>query len=550
VGLVNKIIGFSAAHDSSVCIFENGKVLNFLKEERVTKKKRDLYPIKSLYQLDYQNEKVDLAYSTPTQDSTTYNATRHFVKKAFNLDNSFDYSDEHHLVHANLAFYDSGFSEALVFVIDRNGSIVGQSMRESETVYIASYPNNFKQIYKNFWVFDNSAHEYVSKLKKENPDCEFNASSMFGIVKVYETATMLIKQHVLENGKTMGLSAYGDKTKIYPDLFVNGHVPNDYYFGHTNFQDFRAATYTALENISTDNINENNYQEYADYAWNIQKQTQEAVASMINKYVQKTGIKNVCITGGYGLNVVANHYYITQFPDINFFFEPLADDSGNSIGSAMKCYRDTTLDTTINKLEHTFFNGKKYKINDIDGQDVSVEDVAKLLSNGKSVAVYNGIAEAGPRSLGNRSILFDCRDKNSKDKVNKIKKREWYRPFAGMVLESEANKYFEMGQINKSEFMTVSFPVKKSALEIIPGVVHVDETCRIQTVNQDNPIMFNLLNEFKKITGTGILLNTSFNLAGMPLVETPEDAIYTLKNSVLDYVWFPEISKLVSKENF
>jgi carbamoyltransferase len=550
VGLVNKIIGFSAAHDSSVCIFENGKVLNFLKEERVTKKKRDLYPIKSLYQLDYQNEKVDLAYSTPTQDSNTYNATRHFVQKAFNLDNSFDYSDEHHLVHANLAFYDSGFSEALVFVIDRNGSIVGQSMRESETVYIASYPNNFKQIYKNFWVFDNSAHEYVSKLKKENPDCEFNASSMFGIVKVYETATMLIKQHVLENGKTMGLSAYGDKTKIYPDLFVNGHVPNDYYFGHTNFQDFRAATYTALENISTDNINENNYQEYADYAWNIQKQTQEAVASMINKYVQKTGIKNVCITGGYGLNVVANHYYITQFPDINFFFEPLADDSGNSIGSAMKCYRDTTLDTTINKLEHTFFNGKKYKINDIDGQDVSVEDVAKLLSNGKSVAVYNGIAEAGPRSLGNRSILFDCRDKNSKDKVNKIKKREWYRPFAGMVLESEANKYFEMGQINKSEFMTVSFPVKKSALEIIPGVVHIDETCRIQTVNQDNPIMFNLLNEFKKITGIGILLNTSFNLAGMPLVETPEDAIYTLKNSVLDYVWFPEISKLVSKENF
>jgi predicted NodU family carbamoyl transferase len=177
VGLVNKIIGFSAAHDSSVCIFENGKVLNFLKEERVTKKKRDLYPIKSLYQLDYQNEKVDLAYSTPTQDSTTYNATRHFVQKAFNLDNSFDYSDEHHLVHANLAFYDSGFSEALIFVIDRNGSIVGQSMRESETVYIASYPNNFKQIYKNFWVFDNSAHEYVSKLKKENPDCEFNASS-------------------------------------------------------------------------------------------------------------------------------------------------------------------------------------------------------------------------------------------------------------------------------------------------------------------------------------------------------------------------------------
>ena len=270
---------------------------------------------------------------------------------------------------------------------------------------------------------------------------------------------------------------------------------------------------------------------------------------MINKYIEKTGIKNVCITGGYGLNVVANHYYITQFPDVNFFFEPLADDTGNSIGAAMKCYRDTTLDNTIYKLEHTFFNGKKYLLDNIKGIDVSISDVAKLISNGKSVAVYNGLAEAGPRALGNRSILFDCRDKNAKEKVNKIKKREWYRPFAAIVLEVDAKKYFEMGRIEKSEFMTISFPVKDTAVDKIPGVVHVDNTCRIQTVTNDNIIMFNLLNEFKKITDMGILLNTSFNLAGKPLVETPEDAFYTLRNSPLDYIWFPEISKLVSKND-
>jgi carbamoyltransferase len=97
--------------------------------------------------------------------------------------------------------------------------------------------------------------------------------------------------------------------------------------------------------------------------------------------------------------------------------------------------------------------------------------------------------------------------------------------------------------------MTISFPVKENAINKIPGVVHVDSTCRIQTVNDTNPIMFNLLNEFKKITNMGILLNTSFNLAGKPLVETPEDAFYTLKNSPLDYIWFPEISKLVSKND-
>ena len=257
----------------------------------------------------------------------------------------------------------------------------------------------------------------------------------------------------------------------------------------------------------------------------------------------------MCITGGYGLNVVANYYYTEQLPDINFFFEPIADDSGNSIGVAMQHYRSTTLDPTVNKLDHLFFNGKKYNLSNIKGKDITTKDVARLISNGKSVAVYNGLAEAGPRALGNRSILFDPRDKDAKEKVNKIKKREWYRPFAAMVLENDAPIYFNLGKIKKSEFMTISFPVTNKGIEEVPGVIHVDNTSRIQTVDSSNPIMYDLLNEFKEITNTGVLLNTSFNLAGKPLVETPEDALKTLRDSCLDYVWFPEISKIVSKED-
>jgi carbamoyltransferase len=546
---MNKILGISETHDSSICIFENGKIVNFLKEERFSKIKRDMYPFKSFFEINLKEEPIDLAFSTPTRNNDVYDLTKRVVGKNFKIDKDFDYSDEHHLVHANLAFYDSGFDEALVFVIDRNGSIWGNCVRESESVYLASYPNNFKALCKNFWIFENSAHEYVNLLKSNDPDCDFNAKSMFGIVKVYESATTLIRQHALENGKTMGLSAYADKNKDYPKLFADGFIPLDHYFGHESFEGLRATNYLKLQNKSTKDITIENHQEYSNHAWNVQKETQEAVAEMINMYVQKTGVKNVCITGGYGLNVVANHYYITQFPEVNFFFEPLADDSGNSIGAAMKCYRDQTLDYTINKLEHTFFNGKNYSLDNIKGIDISTSEVAKLISKGKSVAIYNGLAEAGPRALGNRSILFDCRDKDAKDKVNKIKKREWYRPFAAIVLENESNSYFEMGRIKKSEFMTISFPVKDIAVDKIPGVVHVDNTCRIQTVDSSNPIMFNLLNEFKKITDMGILLNTSFNLAGKPLVETPEDAFYTLKNSELDYIWFPEISKLVSKSD-
>jgi carbamoyltransferase len=546
---MSEIFGVSAAHDSSFCAFENGKIKYFSKEERITKKKRDLNPISAMFEYKTNSKNIKIAFSSPTLRRGGAESFLLISQKKHNTVDFVEYSDQHHLVHANLAFYNSGFSEALVFVIDRNGSVFFDSCRESETVYIASYPNNFVPIYKNFWVEKNNAHEEIAKFQKENPDCEVNGRSMFGIVKVYESATSLIGQHPLENGKVMGLSAYGNKDIVYPELFTNKITANDYYFSHIQQNKTFSVINRDLNKFSTKTVTKENHSLYSDYAWQVQKQTQEAVLELIKKYTEKTGIKNVCITGGYGLNVVANYFYITELEDINFFFEPLADDSGNSIGAAMKLYRDTTLDKTIFKLEHTFFNGIKYDLKDIAGKDVSVGDVAKLLSNGKSIGVYNGISEAGPRALGNRSILFDARDKDAKDKVNKIKNREWYRPFAGMVLEDDASIYFNMGKIKQSEFMTISFPVTEKAKDTIPGVIHVDDTCRIQTINNNNPVIFNLLNEFKSITGVGVLLNTSFNLAGEPLIETPYDAFKTLKNSILDYVWFPEISKLVSKED-
>lgn len=545
---MSEIFGVSFNHDASFCAFRDGKLKFFSKEERFSKLKRDTNPIYSMFSYDTDSKDIEIAFSSPTLRPGVGESYFNVVKKKHKVSSFTEYSDQHHLIHANLAFYDSGFKEALVFVIDREGSVYFDSCRESETIFIASYPNNFKPIYKNFWIEDNSADEKIEKFKKENPDCDVNGKSMFSIIKVYESATSLIKQHPLENGKVMGLSAYGNKDLPYYNLFIDKITPNDYYFRHSEVNGLRVSVNREMHDLSIEEVPKDKYQIYADYAWQVQKQTQEAVAALIEKYTKQTGIKNVCITGGYGLNVVANYYYISQFPEINFFFEPLADDSGNSIGAAMKMYRDKTLDTNINKLEHTFFSGLSYDLGNIKGDTVTTKDVAMLISSGKSVAVYNGLSEAGPRSLGNRSILFDARDKNAKDKVNKIKKREWYRPFASMVIEEDANIYFDMGRVNKSEFMTVSFPVKEMSKDIIPGVIHVDNTCRIQTVGENNIIMSSLLKEFKAITGVGVLLNTSFNLAGKPLVETPEDAFNTLNDSSLDYIWFPEISKIVSRD--
>jgi len=261
--------------------------------------------------------------------------------------------------------------------------------------------------------------------------------------------------------------------------------------------------------------------------------------------VQKTGITNVCLTGGYALNVVCNEYLIRNLPGVNFYFEPLADDTGNSIGAAMLLHRQLTKDKTIRKVKHTFFHGVKTPLFYI-GEDCSTEDILQEILNQKTVAVFNGMAEAGPRALGNRSIIFDARNPNAKEIVNIIKKREWYRPFAGFILEEYFEEYFETHGLNKSEFMTISFDCKKP--NNIPGIVHVDNTCRIQTIDNSIPHIKELLTLFYDKTGCPALLNTSFNLAGESLVETQQEAVECFYKSELDVLWFPEIGKCLTKQ--
>tara|TARA_B100000214_G_scaffold336859_1_gene281063 strand:- start:39 stop:560 length:522 start_codon:yes stop_codon:yes gene_type:complete len=162
-------------------------------------------------------------------------------------------------------------------------------------------------------------------------------------------------------------------------------------------------------------------------------------------------------------------------------------------------------------------------------------DVVKNIIEGKIVAIFQGGSEWGPRALGNRSILFDPRNPDAKDIVNKVKKREWYRPFAGTILLEHANDYFEMLTIKETPYMSYAIPAKQKAKDEVPGIIHVDGTCRIQTVTREqNKHYYDLIEEFYKQTGVPILFNTSFNLAGEPLVETLEDAMDTVKRSAID----------------
>jgi len=553
-----RIIGISPSHDSSVCVLNDGVIEGFYKEERFCGIKKESKPYLSVLEA-HKNLKgsVDaVVISTPDSIEADHGISK-LSKRLFDCE-IIDLSGCHHITHAALAFENSEFNESLVFVIDRNGSIIDY-LRESETVIVAKKsPYSFIEIYKNYCsvalgsdatpVVDNT----INKLKKQKPNIKHICRSCFNTVKVYESATTLIGEHPLENGKTMGLSAYGNSAG-YPDLFLRSLdtdvycVPHDSYFSYeTRLSQVTPVNFRELNHLSSNGVPKKDYDVYADFAKHVQSQTQEEIYRMIQHWVYKTKIKNVVITGGYGLNVVANSYFVEKLPDVNFFFEPMADDTGNSIGGALLVYKEKSQTLQSHPLKDTFFHGHHYSLDHIEGSTVTVDDIVNLIADQKSVAVYQGFSEAGQRALGNRSILFDATNPDARTLVNLIKKREWYRPFAAMILEEDANEYFDMLGLKKSESMTNSFQVREQYVELLKGICHVDGSCRLQTIDQSHSL-YELLVKFKEKNNVGIVLNTSFNLAGAPLVETPEDAIKTLRESTLDYLWFPEIKKLLTK---
>ena len=535
------ILSLITSHDASVTYISDGKLKYFAKEERLSGHKHDKGFTKCLDYIIKNNFKVDLV----VLNSTTAPDTFHREYLEFMLRKQFDcevvhLEYDHHLSHASLAFYNSGYDNALVFVADRNGS-KNEYCAEVESIFKIDTDYNIKSVYKNFITsqigkvdFDKEVINHIKKYKVKNPTCDVRCDSTVGITQAYETATTLIGEGVLNNGKVMGLASYG-KDSDFKNLFYNG-IADSHLFMRYMIEGQDRVLLKEHYGKEIKKVTEINYQFYADYAFQVQKQTQEEVLRLIKTYVEKTNIKKVCITGGYGLNVVTNQYLIKNLPEVDFYFEPISDDTGISLGAAIYAHKNE-VGTVPQIPRHTFFHHINYDLKDIKGIRVSEQDIARFIVDQKIVAVFNGQAEVGPRSLGNRSILFDARNPKAKDIVNRIKHREWYRPFACSVLKEDFDKYFETYGLNESPNMTVSFPVKS---DLISGVTHIDGSCRVQTVDQSIPYFFNLLKEFRKLTEVSVVLNTSFNLAGDPLVENPEDAIKVFNQSEIDVLWFPE----------
>ena len=517
------IVGINRHHNSAVCLLKKGKVEFFLEEERLNRIKYEGISFKNILYLKELIDKLNgiaLAGMKPLveeiEDNFNYNLYSFLLLRTLTkLDGKHtivekDFAKEHHLTHAAGAFYNSGFDSALSIVFDGDGTYQDNGMTEGTSCYYFDY-NQYKIIDKQFQTLTDN----------------------FSLGKYYEKICLHLGfKNWQSAGKVMGLSSYGKDSNIDFEDFIKKDEKHPLYKKTRNLKDF---------------------QESANLAFALQKFTQKKALDIVLKMVEKTNIKNICLSGGYVLNCVANYYLKKHLPkDINLYVEPISSDAGTAMGAAKLLYYQITKSSDKYPQKNIYY-GIKYKNNEIlkplqreKTKTVSVKDVAKLLSQDKIVAVFQGRSEAGPRALGNRSILFNPTKNNGKDIVNKVKHREFYRPFAGTILHEHTKNYFDMAGLDESPFMMYAVNVKKNKIKEIPAITHVDNTCRIQTLKKDFNINFyNLINEFYKITGIPILLNTSFNLAGEPMVESIEDALDTLHRSKIDYLYLPEYNLLV-----
>ena len=293
-------------------------------------------------------------------------------------------------------------------------------------------------------------------------------------------------------------------------------------------------------------------QHYADIAASIQRVTEELILGMARNLHKETGLKQLCIAGGVGLNSVANTRIMRETPFEQVFVQPAAGDGGGALGAALWAY-NTLLGKPRNfRMDHaywgrsygaseitTFLQSNKIPYHLIENEDQMLDQVVERLMGGKVIGWYQGRFEWGPRALGHRSIIADPRNPDMKDIVNsKIKFREPYRPFAPSVLAESAEKYFELPHATShypARYMLYVVPVKPEAQSTLPAITHVDGTGRLQTVFKDqSPRYYKLIERFGQATGVPVILNTSFNLRGEPIVTTPANAFNTFIKSEMD----------------
>jgi len=464
------ILGINeTTHDASISLIKDGDILFAGHAERYSKQKNDWFN---------NDEIIDEAMSYGKPDKIAYYENRWLKKSRILLRGGFGggkpyYLERkdlkwvpreffsHHYSHAAAGYYTSKFNDAVIVVLDAIGEY------NTSTIWTGQ-GSEIKQVYKKNYPFS------------------------FGLF--YSAFTQLVGLKPNEEEYIfMGMAAYGDWTRYF--LKVKEYFPDI----NTQKYNFHKGIIDWDEPIDE--------QAKFDIAAAVQKVYEDRLVNFMAMAQKLTGKRNLVFMGGCALNCAANTMLWRMFDDV--WIMPNPGDAGSSLGAAAAAYGGH-INWQNPYLGHDL--GGKYPVNAI---------VTELIRN-KIAAVATGRAEYGPRALGNRSIFADPRDPSIKDKVNLIKQRELFRPFAPVVLEEHAHRWFDM----KFSSPYMQYAVKCLQSEIIPSVVHRDGTSRVQTINKEqHPGLYETLSNWYAITGVPILLNTSLNIKGQPLINDENDIL-------------------------
>lgn len=517
------ILGIGGSdHDFACALCKDGEIIVAIEEERISRKKHGIGLVETLelgksvkYCLDYaQITRADLDLVV---SNDLLRAAPLFGFKNFQIIN-------HHLAHAASAYFASGYDSSAILVIDAAGSEVDGSI---ETTTLAIGQNN--EIYP------------IAKIFGTRDSVDGLISNSIG--QLYSLVTENIGFRTLQEGKTMGLAPYGTE-KYYKQFqqYVHMLPKGEYSISHSALIECQNMILAELGACS----DAEKFQVKADFARAVQEITNEVILHIAKYLAFSTAKKKLCYAGGVALNSVTNGLLEKNGLFDSFFVQPGAGDSGTAIGAALWGYFGKASERSKYRMTNSFL-GRQYSSEDItkaeslllSSENTRIElyegdsiyqRIAHILNSDEPICVFFGRSEFGPRALGNRSILCSATEASTRDRINSIKGREWFRPLAPAVMQESRTIYFCSNLYDP--FMLFVDSVQPQRKHIIPAVVHVDDSARTQSVSmEDNYHLYMILSHYYKISGIPLVLNTSFNIGPEPIVETPFDAISSFLKS-------------------
>jgi carbamoyltransferase len=540
------VLGINRTQDASVCLMHGATLAWAIQKERLTRQKHhwgrvgdvSAHYLPRLPGLDRPLDVLVECYSSDAEFSRLADYERELAAALTLAPGARRARISHHLAHAYSVFHCSPFADAAVMVIDGQGSAVADL---TETwAGAAGVPGHWREV-ASFYL---ASHDRIDCIGKHLWDCEEQRSCGLGMF--YFMLTQAIFPGEGNEGKVMGLAPHGDPHALgLPPLEVDDA-------GVAIPQRWRTLL-SERARFRYEGVVDQRFADIANLAAAGQHAFEQALLTVARRLHAQTGAKALCFAGGTALNCSVNTRLLRETPFEALFVAPAPGDGGTALGCALYGLHALAGESAAFRWRHDYLGplplpgqveaalagADDLLVERIDDHAALCARVADLLCTGRVVGLFQGRSEFGPRALGHRSILGDPRQAELRDWINaRVKRREWFRPLAPVVLLERATDYFDLPV--PSPFMQLALPVKPAAASRIPAVTHVDGSARLQTVGPDDDALLRaLLLAFEQRTGVPVLLNTSFNRQEEPIVETATEAVAAFRATPMHALAMP-----------